>query len=314
MVTLFIIIFTLMNTLLLLVAKSTTSNQFLWVKTSQTIGNTINTADKTAWFLVNNPFVSKLLSVLLAIVVAWFLIRLSRIIANFISSKIKRGFNDKDPDSVNKIAQLSGDLIFYAMATFSVYLWFKIVWIDIWLIVWWLSIGIWFATKEIISNLIAGIFIFSTKDYKIGDIIEIQDKQMPWWGIFGKIDEITIRYIIIKTFDLRRIVIPNIQFMQSKVKTYTSEDIIRMDFPVVVSMSSDIDKTIQMLKDELNTLDFLTHKELTDILIDWYDDKKVTLRCFFTFDPNGSVPWHIARSQAEYKTLKLLKKHAFAIE
>jgi len=56
--------------------------------------------------------------------------------------------------------------------------------------------------------------------------------------------------------------------MQSKVKTYTSEDIIRMDFPVVVSMSSDIDKTIQMLKDELNTLDFLTHKELTDILID----------------------------------------------
>ncbi|MBP7007470.1 mechanosensitive ion channel [Patescibacteria group bacterium] len=30
-----------------------------------------------------------------------------------------------------------------------------------------------------ISNLIAGIFIFSTKDYKIGDIIEIQDKQMP---------------------------------------------------------------------------------------------------------------------------------------
>lgn len=176
-----------MNTLLLLVAKSTTSNQFLWVKTSQTIGNTISTADKTAWFLVNNPFVSKLLSVLLAIVVAWFLIRLSRIIANFISSKIKRGFNDKDPDSVNKIAQLSGDLIFYAMATFSVYLWFKIVWIDIWLIVWWLSIGIWFATKEIISNLIAGIFIFSTKDYKIGDIIEIQDKQMPWWGIFGRL-------------------------------------------------------------------------------------------------------------------------------
>ena len=296
-----------------LLAKSS-SNQFLWVKTSNTISKTIDTADKTAGFLVDNPFISKLLSVLLAIVVAGFLIRLSRIIANFISAKIKRSFSDKDSDSVGKIAQLSGDLVFYAMSTFSVYLWFKIVWIDIWLIVWWLSIWIWFATKEIISNLIAGIFIFATKDYKIGDIIEMQDKQMPGWWIFWKIDEITIRYIIIKTFDLRRMVIPNIQFMQSKVKTYTSEDIIRMDFPVVVSINSNIDKTIQALKDELNTLDFLTHKELTDVLIDGYDDKKITLRCFFTFDPNGKVPGHIARSQAEYKTLKLLTKHAFKIE
>lgn len=302
------------SSLYLMLAKSSSSTNFLWVKTSNTINKTIDTADKTAWFLVDNPFVSKLLAVLLAIVVSGFLIRLSRVIANFISHKIKRNFTEKDTDSVTKIAQLSWDLVFYAMATFSIYLWFKIVWIDIWLIVWGLSIWIWFATKEIISNLIAGIFIFATKDYKIGDIVELQDRQMPWGGIFGKIDEITIRYIIIKTFDLRRMVIPNIQFMQSKVKTYTSEDIIRMDFPVLVSINSDVDKTIQALKDEINTLDFLTHKELTDVLIEWYDDKKISLRCYFTFDPNGKVPGHIAKSQAEYKTLKLMTKYAFKIE
>ncbi len=295
----------------LLLASNT---NFLGVSTSKNISNTLNTANSTAGFLVDNPFVSKLLSVLLAIAVAWFLIWLSRWISNFISKKIISNFNDKDPDSVTKIGTLAGDLVFYAMATFSVYLWFKIVWIDIGLIVGWLSIGIWFATKEIISNLIAGIFIFATKDYKIGDIIEMQDKQLPAGALFGKIDEITIRYIIIKTFDLRRVVIPNIQFMQSKVKTYNSEDIIRMDFTVMVNIGSDIDKTIQMMKDEINTLDFLSHRELTDVLIDTFDDKKVTLRVYFTFDPNGRVPGHIAKSQAEYKILKLMNAHAFKIE
>ncbi len=300
-----------MNDLFLaLLAKSSSTSQFLGVKTTNTINSTLDTANSTAWFIVDNPFVSKLLSVLLAIVVAWFLIWISKLIANFISNKVKRNFNEKDTDSVTKIAQLSGDLVFYSMATFSIYLWFKIVWIDIGLIVWWLSIGIWFATKEIISNLIAGIFIFATKDYKIGDIVELQDKQLP---LFGKIDEITIRYIVLKTFDLRRVVIPNIQFMQSKIKTYTSEDIIRMDFVIRISIASDIDKALQLIKDEINTLTFLSHKELTDVVIDGFDDKKITLRCFFTFDPNGNVPGHIAKSQAEYKTLKLLTKYAFKI-
>lgn len=293
-----------------LLLKSSSTNTFLGVNTSQGVSKTLNTADTAAGFLVDNPFVSKLLSVLLAIVVSGFLIRLSRLIANFISNKIKKSFNDKDPDSVSKIGQLVWDLVFYAMATFSIYLWFKIVWIDIGLIVWGLSIGIWFATKEIISNLIAGVFIFATKDYKIGDIIEMQDRQLP---LFGKIDEITIRYIVVKTFDLRRVVIPNIQFMQSKIKTYTSEDIIRMDFTTNVSIHSDLDKTIQVMKDEINSLDFLTHKELTDVLVESFDDKKITLRVYFTFDPNGKVPWHIVKSQAETKILKLLKSNAFKI-
>lgn len=302
-----------MDSVYLLLAKSSTTSSLFGAGASKSISNTLSTANSTAGFLVDNPFVSKLLSVLLAIVVAWFLIRLSKVISNFISKKIISNFHDKDSDSVTKIGQLSGDLVFYAMATFSVYLWFKIVWIDIGLIVWGLSIGIWFASKEIISNLIAGIFIFSTKDYKIGDIIEIQDRQLPNGMLFGKIDEINIRYIIIKTFDLRRVVIPNIQFMQSKVKTYTSEDIIRMDFTVNIFTWSDIDKAVQVIKDEINTLEFLTHRELTDVLIDAFDEKKITLRIYFTYDPNGSVPGHIGKSLAEYKILKLMTKYEFKI-
>ena len=117
----------MLQNLSLLLAKSSTSNSFLGVSTSKNVSNTLDAAGDTAGFLVNNPFITKLLSVLLAIVVAGFLIWLSKIIANFVANKIKNNFHDKDADSINKIGQLVGDLIFYAMATFSVYLGFKIV-------------------------------------------------------------------------------------------------------------------------------------------------------------------------------------------
>lgn len=115
------------NMFLILLANSKSSTTLFGTKTSNTINKTIDTANNTAGFLVDNPFISKLLSVLLAIAVAGFLIWISKLIANFISNKVKRNFNEKDTDSVTKIAQLSGDLVFYSMATFSVYLGFKIV-------------------------------------------------------------------------------------------------------------------------------------------------------------------------------------------
>ena len=46
---------------------------------------------------------------------------------------------------------------------------------------------------------------------------------------------------MIKTFDLRKVVIPNVKFMWSPVKTYTAEDVIRMDFDTVIDMESDFE-------------------------------------------------------------------------
>lgn len=112
--------------------------------------------------------------------------------------------------------------------------------------------------------------IFSTKEFKIGDIVQVSakvehpDKKEV---LFGRIEEITIRYIVVRTFDLRRVVIPSMKFVSSTVKTYTSEDIIRDEVDFTVDISSDMTKTIETLKKAVNELPYISNKDYTDVVV-----------------------------------------------
>ncbi len=75
--------------------------------------------------------------------------------------------------------------------------------------------------------MIAGLLVLTTKEYKIGDLIEFQDANNN--NYFGRIEEITIRYSVIRTLDLRRVVIPNLDLITRPVKTFDSEETIRGD-------------------------------------------------------------------------------------
>lgn len=106
----------------------------------------------------------------------------------------------------------------------------------------------------------------------------------------GKIEEITIRYIVLRTFDLRRVVIPNINFISTQVKTYTSEDTIRYDTIFIIPGDSDLEKAKSLIIDKINTLEFISNPELTQILVEKFDDKHITLKILYSFNPNCNIP------------------------
>jgi small-conductance mechanosensitive channel len=81
--------------------------------------------------LLQNPFVEKLLDILAAIVITAVLIMVSRWIASFIKRRITRSIVSKHQESVDKVGTLVGDLVFYGMSAFSVYIGFKAVGMDI---------------------------------------------------------------------------------------------------------------------------------------------------------------------------------------
>ena len=103
-----------------------------------TLGSTVSNAKESFLDMVvrlyQNPFVSKIISIILAIVIAFVLLALSRIIAGYIKNKITRGFILKGNKSIENVSSLIGDIIFYALAMFSFYISFSIVGIDIGLI------------------------------------------------------------------------------------------------------------------------------------------------------------------------------------
>lgn len=71
-----------------------------------------------------------------------------------------------------------------------------------------------FAQWSILSNITAGIILFFSYPFKIGDKIKIHDKEYP---IEGEIDDIKAFYVILKSSDGEMITYPNNLLMQKGI-------------------------------------------------------------------------------------------------
>jgi small-conductance mechanosensitive channel len=130
--------------------------------------------------------------------------------------------------------------------------------------------------------MVAGIMILYTKEFRIGDIVEINADQV----YFGRIEEITIRYTIIRTLDLRQVVIPNTTLITSPIKTFSSEPVIKLTISVRASYDSDNNQVIEIMKAAINSFDIVKDKENTKVFLSSFGDSSIEFKSFFSFDPN----------------------------
>jgi small-conductance mechanosensitive channel len=71
-----------------------------------------------------------------------------------------------------------------------------------------------FAQWSILSNITAGIILFFSYPFKIGDRIKIHDKDFP---IEGEIDDIKAFYVILKSSEGEMVTYPNNLLMQKGI-------------------------------------------------------------------------------------------------
>lgn len=76
-----------------------------------------------------------------------------------------------------------------------------------------------FAQWSIISNITSGIIVFFNHSVKLDDTITIVDKD---YEIEGRVSDIGLFFIILKTKDGEKISIPNNVFIQKMIKTKTN--------------------------------------------------------------------------------------------
>ena len=246
-----------------------------------------------------------MLKLFLAIIVVWILIIISKIIASNIKKKIIRNSILSDEDALEKTWNLVWDMVYYILLIFDIFIWFKIVWFDVGLLLWWLSFWIWMAFKDILWNMMAWIFILTTKDYTLWDIIKVE-----WWlWYFGYIEEITIRYTVLREFNNQKVIIPNLTLISSPIKTFNTEEFIRFDTTVSVHYDSDLEKTKTIIKQAVNSLDFVVEKEKTAIVTEKFADSWIDLKILFFIDPNWNVGWPIAKSIVNDTIKKVLEEN-----
>ncbi len=103
-----------------------------------------------------------------------------------------------------------------------------------------LSVGL--ALQENIANVANGIIIVSSKMFKKGDYIKVDDVE-------GSITQINFLYTTIMTTDNKRITLPNSKIVNSAVIDFDSNSTRRVNFSFSVAYESDIEKVKSLIID-----------------------------------------------------------------
>lgn len=96
------------------------------------------------------------------------------------------------------------------------------------------------ALQNCLSNLCGGFIILFSKPFAAGDIIEID-------GSVGNVEEISILYTRIKTFDGKTICIPNGKVADARIVNYTATPTRRIDLRFDIGYNEDFRKAREII-------------------------------------------------------------------
>lgn len=99
-----------------------------------------------------------------------------------------------------------------------------------------LGVGIGFGLQNIANNFISGLIILLERPIQIGDFINLGD-------LFGTVERIGVRSTEIRTLDQVTIIVPNSEFIETKVVNWShGHPVSRLHVPLGVAYGSDITK------------------------------------------------------------------------
>jgi small-conductance mechanosensitive channel len=97
-----------------------------------------------------------------------------------------------------------------------------------------LSVGIGFGLQSIVNNFVSGLIILFERTLRVGDYIELDT------GLTGTVKAINVRSTLINTNDNIDIVVPNSEFVSTKLTNWTlGEHFLRVRIPFGVAYGSD---------------------------------------------------------------------------
>ncbi|MBI9062098.1 MAG: mechanosensitive ion channel family protein [Marinilabiliaceae bacterium] len=102
-----------------------------------------------------------------------------------------------------------------------------------------------FAAQKAFSNIVGGIFILMFRPFRVGDTIYIGALYK------GIVEEITLRHIVIRNYEHRRIIIPNgIISEETIVNSSIGDEKIKKHIEFSIGYDSDIDQAIAIIREE----------------------------------------------------------------
>lgn len=209
---------------------------------------------------------------------------------------------------IKRTSGLVGKFIFILLMIFLILAVFQVIWFDTAIIMGWVSLSLWFAMETTIGNMIAWIMIITNKKINLGDFIQF----MGSLKIMGTIEEINVRYTVIRTFDKKRTIIPNSVLAKTPIKTNKIEPLIRWEILFTVPRHVQISQIKQIIIDTINAHEKVFYKEYTNVWIENFDTRWLQIKSVFFANPKKKSPFMVARD-LKPKIAENLKKYGINI-
>lgn len=122
------------------------------------------------------------------------------------------------------------------------------------------GVAIGFAFRDILQNFLAGILILLTEPFKIED-------QIVFKNFEGTVENIETRATTIRTYDGRRIVIPNSELFTNSVTVNTAYDARRIEYDVGIGYGDDVDEAKRLMLEAIHSVDDVLRDPAADVLV-----------------------------------------------
>ena len=140
------------------------------------------------------------------------------------------------------------------------------------------SVAIGFAFRDILQNYLAGILLLLTEPFRIGDQIIVQSYE-------GTVEEIQTRATTIKTYDGRRVVIPNADLFTESVIVNTAFDNRRSEYDVGIGVSDDPQRAREIILQTLKHVPGVLSEPPPEVWCVELGDFAVKLRVWWWTEP-----------------------------
>lgn len=169
-----------------------------------------------------------------------------------------------------------------------------------------LGVGIGFGLQNIVNNFISGLIILFERPIKVGDRIEVGE-------VNGDVVDISARSTTVITNDNISIIIPNSEFISSRVINWSHNDRkIRFRFPVGVSYKEDPERVKKILLEVLNANDGVLKSPPPDVWFDAFGDSSLNFNLMVWTMKYVQRPKQL-KSQLYYEIFAKFKEHNIEI-
>ncbi|MFU8857577.1 MAG: mechanosensitive ion channel family protein [Deferrisomatales bacterium] len=157
-----------------------------------------------------------------------------------------------------------------------------------------------FAAQKSIATLFAGIQIAVTQPIRLDDVVIVE-------GEWGRIEEITLTYVVVRIWDLRRLVVPITYFIEKPFQNWTR---ISADVLGTVFLYADYRVPVEAIRQELHRI--LQESPEWDgkvwgLQVTDATERTVELRALLSA-PDSGTAWNL-RCEVREKLLAFLREH-----